>query len=384
MFASLAPPGEECGEYFFESDPLALKGNHDYQQLIRALVVLESQRAQGVKDLERLQEAREEALKDPIQFVTALQNGQNLRLPGPQDITQIPQIDWEKYNVQSITCGMRPKTRKRVMKEAAEKSQESTADDGQDSNDSRVMVRGRPYDETKPQTFNQAWSEEEQRKLEELLMKYPDEPISSRRWAKISRDLGTRTPLQVQSRVQKYFIALKRKGLPVPGRAPSNTLVRRSNSKKKHAIVHASHFQRSHFMSAFNYSGLDEEADVDKPSAHSTMKRDADVSDEEDIAEELWNSEEYQELIHLKRIRNLKETEGELGVVKHFDFMCDVCGKSPIEGTRWHCMECPPSTSIDLCDQCVKMNFSTTTHSPTHILKPYSYMSIKDSINNPD
>lgn len=40
---------EEVGEYYFESDPLALKDNADYQQLIKALVKLQAQRVKAVK-----------------------------------------------------------------------------------------------------------------------------------------------------------------------------------------------------------------------------------------------------------------------------------------------------------------------------------------------
>lgn len=39
--------------------------------------------------MERLQEMREQALRDPLHFVTALQNGENLNLPGPQEIVQV-------------------------------------------------------------------------------------------------------------------------------------------------------------------------------------------------------------------------------------------------------------------------------------------------------
>ncbi|XP_042228068.1 ZZ-type zinc finger-containing protein 3-like isoform X2 [Homarus americanus] len=160
----LADIDEEVGEYFFESDPLALKDNPDYQQLIKAMVKLQAQRAKAVKDMERLQEAREEALQDPLGFVTSLQNGDSLNLPGPQEIIQIPHIDWEKYNVKSITQGMRPKTRKRVLQEnltaqqPVQESKDPVTDDG------KIMVRGRLYDGSKPQTFNQSWTDEEQRK----------------------------------------------------------------------------------------------------------------------------------------------------------------------------------------------------------------------------
>lgn len=57
-----------------------------------------------------------------------------------------------------------------------------------------------------------------QRRLEELLEVYPDEPVQSQRFLKISKALGTRTTKQVASRVQKYFIKLAKLGLPVPGR----------------------------------------------------------------------------------------------------------------------------------------------------------------------
>ena len=40
------------------------------------------------------------------------------------------------------------------------------------------------------------------------------------RWKKIAAELGNRTPVQVQSRVQKYFLKLHRAGLPIPGRLP--------------------------------------------------------------------------------------------------------------------------------------------------------------------
>jgi hypothetical protein len=51
-----------------------------------------------------------------------------------------------------------------------------------------------------------------------LLITFPDEPVQAQRFNKISKALGTRTPRQVASRVQKYFIKLAKMGLPVPGR----------------------------------------------------------------------------------------------------------------------------------------------------------------------
>lgn len=46
---SLSPAVDEIGEYYFESDPLALKGNPDYQLLMKTLVRLQAQRGKAVR-----------------------------------------------------------------------------------------------------------------------------------------------------------------------------------------------------------------------------------------------------------------------------------------------------------------------------------------------
>ncbi len=87
----------------------------------------------------------------------------------------------------------------------------------------QFLVRGRVFDESKPQTFNQPWTPEEQRRLEELLVEYPSEEVEMERWKKIARCLGNRTAIQVQSRVQKYFQKLQKAGMPVPGKYKRHT-----------------------------------------------------------------------------------------------------------------------------------------------------------------
>ena len=71
---------------------------------------------------------------------------------------------------------------------------------------------------------------------EELLDLHPSEEIEMERWKKIAAELGNRTPVQVQSRVQKYFLKLQRAGLPIPGRAPparsKNRYLRPATKKK--------------------------------------------------------------------------------------------------------------------------------------------------------
>lgn len=101
----------EDGEFYFESDHLALKGNKDYTALLKAIVILEAQRTQGIADLDKLLEVQATAIKDPISFVARLQDGDVLELPGAQKIADIPYIDWTKYNIVLPDSPMRPQTR---------------------------------------------------------------------------------------------------------------------------------------------------------------------------------------------------------------------------------------------------------------------------------
>lgn len=91
------------------------------------------------------------------------------------------------------------------------------------------IVRGRTYTVSKPVSFNMPWTFDEQKRLEQLLIEYPDEPTAAYRWEKIARALGNRTPKQVGSRVQKYFIRLAQAGLPVPGRVPNIQVCKKIN-----------------------------------------------------------------------------------------------------------------------------------------------------------
>ena len=47
--ALLPKDEEECGDYYFETDCLALRENLDYQQLLKTLVKLQAQRIKAVK-----------------------------------------------------------------------------------------------------------------------------------------------------------------------------------------------------------------------------------------------------------------------------------------------------------------------------------------------
>ena len=61
------------------------------------------------------------------------------------------------------------------------------------------------------------WTADEQRKLEERVVKYQPEAVESQRFAKIANEMGNRTLKQIASRVQKFAKKLQEAKLPIPG-----------------------------------------------------------------------------------------------------------------------------------------------------------------------
>ena len=91
---------EEINEpYYFETDHVALKENSDYRQLLHTIALLEAQRQQAAKDIDVLYKAQNYALENPLLFAENLQKGVHLALPKPQKIAELPDIQWEKYSL---------------------------------------------------------------------------------------------------------------------------------------------------------------------------------------------------------------------------------------------------------------------------------------------
>lgn len=164
---------------------------------------------------------------------------------------KIPEINWAKYGVTiPDTLNLNDRFENPRPSSANNSDSEPSNKDGERGKDGKLLVRGREFNQRKPETFNQLWTPEEQKRLEELLgilnaqkkiyfilnffncyvVIYPPEQVEMERFRKIAKALGNRTPLQVQSRVQKYFIKLQKAGLPVPGRTYNFTQY--SNNKK--------------------------------------------------------------------------------------------------------------------------------------------------------
>lgn len=376
---------EEIDIYFFESDHVALKGNSDYQSMLRCITLLEAQRIQAVADLDQLYKCREEALKDPIGFVDKLQKGVDLHLPKQQIIAQIPAINWEKYtsSVDFSSLGI-PKHLTRLKKQlvtggvATESDTKPINANLQASDGQPNVVRGRVKDESKSSTFNQLWTIEEQKRLEDLLTTYPPEDVEAKRWQKIAAALGNRTPQQVASRVQKYFIKLAKAGLPIPGRMPNVSNLGYRKSGHRHHRYHKFYYQPSTFLHSHEppvYMSDDDESQStydfgrDNEESQSSFAEDGMdyVSDDESVPLELRDTEEYEELLKLKKLKKqkLQSTQN-----FHEGFKCDKCDIEPIPGTRWHCLDCPIGEEVDFCDDCVDSNLETGKHNSSHRLKP--------------
>ncbi|XP_067462567.1 ZZ-type zinc finger-containing protein 3 [Thunnus thynnus] len=387
---------EEPDVYYFESDHLALKHNKDYQRLLQTIGVLEAQRTQAILDLETLARHQREALADPISFVEQLQKRVNLGLPCPQRVVQVPDIAWEQYtsglgDFEREFCDKKRKTRRLKLifdqglplrpKSPVEPKKEGESStmysslptsDAPENGRQTQMIRGRICHSNKPDTFNQLWTVEEQKKLEQLLVKFPPEEVESRRWQKIADELGNRTAKQVASRVQKYFIKLTKAGIPVPGRTPNLCMYTKKASSKRQHHLNKHLYRPSTFLTSYEPPVYMDEDDERSAYYSSMQDPSADDSDEEGIPVEFRNLPEYKELLELKRLKKqkLQEIQEDKVGVRHVGYKCDVCGMEPIQGVRWHCQDCPQDSSVDFCSNCSDCLFKTETHKPNHHLEP--------------
>ncbi|XP_039341854.1 ZZ-type zinc finger-containing protein 3 isoform X3 [Mauremys reevesii] len=366
---------EEPDVYYFESDHVALKHNKDYQRLLQTIAVLEAQRTQAVQDLESLGRHQREALKNPIGFVERLQKKVDLGLPYPQRVVQLPEIAWDQYTTSLGNFEREFKNRKRNSRRAKlifdkvglparPKSPLDPKKDGESISYSVLPLSDGPEGSTNSRP---------QKKLEQLLLKYPPEEVESRRWQKIADELGNRTAKQVASRVQKYFIKLTKAGIPVPGRTPNLYLYSKKSSNRRQHPLNKHLFKPSTFMTSHEPPVyMDEDDDRSSFQSHMDAAAEEEVSDEESIPISYRELPEYKELLELKKLKKqkLQQMHAESGFVQHVGFKCDNCGTEPIQGIRWHCQDCPQEMSLDFCDSCSDCLHETEIHKEDHQLQP--------------
>ncbi|KAF9937129.1 ZZ-type zinc finger-containing protein 3 [Mortierella alpina] len=260
-------------------------------------------------------------------------------------------------------------------------------------------------EETKPPLYNIPWSDEEQRLLEKLLDEYPDEPVAAQRFQKISAAMGTRTPKQVASRVQKYFIKLVKAGLEAPGRM--NYSLETSKPKSKAAATAGGSSTAKGKKRKDGPVGSDGGASKSKAgrprkkdivggaetggsgsgsgSGAAAMKKQRPksllgsgfgrtsgtqylqyasaptvfMSDEDD-------EDSVQDMLAMSTNGNTPgtATPGN-GVAAHMGFYCDSCGVDPILGVRHSCIDCEEFGGTDLCGPCYNMGTYQSEH---HVL----------------
>ncbi|GBP79070.1 ZZ-type zinc finger-containing protein 3 [Eumeta japonica] len=292
-------------EFLFETDHLALRSNKEYCDLLKYIITLEAQRTRSLQDIEELAEAKNKALENPIQFVENLQAG-NIKFPCRQTIAEPPSIDWNSFGI-DIHEFMENKDSKTV------------------SETEGTKVRGRIFTESKPETFNQLWSCQEQKRLEELLEIYPEEPIIANRYKKIAQALGTRTPVQVMSRVQKYFAKLAKAGLPIPGRAPKRMLREkvRSNILYKKSTFFPQLYVPVKMEDSFNTN------DIQEPTSSTEQKSGKNA------------------MIELLKMAREQRILDEKHPVWQTQTMCVGCHKVGFPGARW-----TDNAGTDYCTDC--------------------------------
>ncbi|KAJ1818787.1 hypothetical protein LPJ75_001348, partial [Coemansia sp. RSA 2598] len=274
----------------------------------------------------------------------------------------------------------------------------------------------------KPPSYNMPWTDEEQERLEQLLIEYPEEEVANSRWRKISEALGTRSMRQVASRVQKYFIKLAKAGLPVPGRVPNTEnwtsigKARSATPSRSGKSVGGGSSKKTgrgkkrkyvDFTSSSDDSSGNEEIEIDLDGAASDVEgqasgasaaaydrkgkqADRSAGTAFDSASDYYGfaNDEYlgatvdegggaagssslgsQRFFDPASSSKAKQQSLALRSAKavHLGYRCDSCSAEPIVGIRWHCMECRGAHAVDLCDECREEgSFETGWHNTSH------------------
>ncbi|CAG9857365.1 unnamed protein product [Phyllotreta striolata] len=339
--------GDDC--FFFESEHLALRGNKDYCEVVKSLVVLSAQREKLIKDYNKVVEIQKTVVDNP-EILAKLAKGEDLgiELPPMFDLHKLPVINFDKYNV-------------KLKQSDLDEIYTDVADDPEDWKKEQESVRRDNY---------QTWTAEEQKKLEELLIKHPPELIERRRFKKIASELGNRSLAQVTSRIQKYFLKLHKAGLPIPGRIPK-TLEKKKPFSHKHQRYNHFLLKPTTFFPEFNtpvtMNELTEEAPgpfTNQPSTSTSTSSNYLMAVNYQYDAEIANKSKGElQLDLLKRIKEEKMKESD--DYQHSGYKCDYCKCEPIIGSRWHCMLCPES--VDYCTDCaVSQMYSNNAHPFTH------------------
>ncbi|XP_019879434.2 ZZ-type zinc finger-containing protein 3 [Aethina tumida] len=347
--------------FYFESDHLAIRGNKDYSEVLKTVVLLTVQREQAIKDYRTVCQIKKEALEDPLALLEKIKQKEDLGIPLILDVPKIPKVDFQNFSVKFPESELNL-----IYSDNNCEVQESESVNSKKSNQ---------------------WTVEEQKRLEELLVIYPPEPIEAQRFKKIAKALGTRTVKQVNSRVQKYFLKLYKAGLPIPGRLPKNC------EKYKKALPHKHQRNNHYFLKPTTFFPelsvpvtLNEEDNIPGPSSRQATTSSSSnyliPSTYHQPTNQPVNekSEAEMKLELLKRVKEEKMKEKEYSPFFHTGHTCDFCNETPIVGSRWHCVTCSMD-SVDFCTDCmISQMYSDNPHPISHNF----YIYTDDTESQPD
>ncbi|KAJ3280703.1 ZZ-type zinc finger-containing protein 3 [Borealophlyctis nickersoniae] len=377
------------------SEAELLQKNEDYQLLTSALTVLKNQLAQGEADLKRLIELRERALEEPHEFVEKLLAKTNEPIPVLQQIVALPEIDFSKYQYQGRASRRAAAGKKNRASPSSTHGQTSTVNPKHDillhfkepypTSRSRqvfkklnygVFDQGSPGSleggaeaETPPgsvdgskddednSTSGMPWTDDENRRLVDLMEVYPEEPVAMRRFEKLAAALGTRTARQVGSRVQKILSERKTAGSGRVNTPKTSSPFRSGSSGRVAGQFYNNKSTGLRYLSKMGMTmsltddGGDNASDSDK-----------------DIDPALKNTEEYKELVRLRKLAKATAAvpAAHTSDPVHHGFKCDRCDIEPIVGTRWKCKQCPDDAQVDLCSDCHGQPFENGVHTANH------------------
>lgn len=175
--------------------------------------------------------------------------------------------------------------------------------------------------------YNLPWTEDEIRRLDELLLIFPEEEVISRRYAKIAEAFGTRSASQISNRINKL------------------------NAKK---LRHAKRDAEAAKAEETRQQRMAKRIQGTAETLLAEIEEDLEI-DEETKATPLYR--EYLELQEQARNLSIQASEEE----EEEEFTCDGCGQTPIIGVRFHCQDC---TEVDFCLPCQLKG----AHDPSHSL----------------
>ncbi|KAF9969780.1 ZZ-type zinc finger-containing protein 3 [Actinomortierella ambigua] len=239
----------------------------------------------------------------------------------------------------------------------------------------------------RPPTYNMPWTDDEQKLLERLLEVYPDEPVAAQRFQKISQAMGTRTPKQVASRVQKYFIKLVKAGLEAPGRMnyslePTKPKPKAGSPKKQanpHKRDESGELKKKSNASRPRSTNKDKEKAPRKKAKSSLGSGQGRISGAQYLnyasAPTVYMSDDDDE----ESVQEMMGIRGSTAPMqggsssssfsqagpsnpRHVGYGCNSCGMSPIQGTRYHCLECDAHGGTNLCAACYSSGYYRNDH----------------------